>query len=930
MHSPLDQSQRSRFLARLFADEESGAVAPLERYLTEFGTIESFVREEYDAIVHGAPSRVGGHPRYEPREAIARGGMGQITLAYDHLLQREVALKTLRGVCADPGSRQRLRREARILSRLNHPYICQLLDVLEHEGQVTLVLPFHRGESAARRIERARELRGAGWLDLGPSGEHLPRNRSALAPLLAYMAGVADATHAAHSGGVVHRDLKPGNLLVTSTGHPIVLDFGLAYEGEEDQRLTAPGEQLGTPFYMSPEQIEGRSCDARTDVHALGVVLYEFLTLERPFAGSTREATFRLILSGTPTFPRDHNPEISRDLEAICLRACAAAPSQRYATAAEFAEDIRRVLRLEPTLARPASGWRRTTQFLRRHRWLLAGSAVTLLVALLAGLLFLEAKDRRLERSILASRLCDIVADELRAFERDTERENADKVATIQWSSDRQQNARTTLTLSNPLETNVTLTLRSDILSLPQRIHLAPHETGVLPTTPEGHRYRLFREQGNNSEQPIAEFGCRQPRATYYKGSNTDLRAMEDARALLGKGSPEEALHALESLDRDSLPSDWLKYLHCLLEDRCLVRLHLLDEARPLNSEQLKRLRISGGAERARLLLDRCDEWTSGGEWVHVPTALQELQDLFPTDSPWSAWARIHAARNQLTVLYNPDEALRIVNQVLIDVSGMTPWPEEVRRAVASSPVGPLQPTRPMAATLEDTEAQALLLRGFIKNQLGQHKSAIEDLEKALVQFTHTGCTHRIANCHQELAEAKLLLPKGGWEQDQREARDFFSQQGDRVGCASLDRSRAHALRSQRQYHEASELYLNFLKVWTGQEDPKAARKVNLRNLDYHLTATWLAECLLRQDSQAAQAEGREWFLQLQDDQEVMDLPHRGLLIRLELLHALVTWRYETIDAAKKILDLSLSDPMLNTRPVESGELQELYNDLSR
>ena len=167
MHPPLDQSQRSRFLAQLFADEESGAVAPLERYLTEYAAIEPFVREEYDAIVYGASRTLAGHPRYEPREAIARGGMGQITLAYDNLLQREVALKTVRGVCTDPGSRQRLRREGRILSRLNHPYICQILDVLDHEGQVTLVLPFHRGESAARRIERARELRGPGWLDLG-------------------------------------------------------------------------------------------------------------------------------------------------------------------------------------------------------------------------------------------------------------------------------------------------------------------------------------------------------------------------------------------------------------------------------------------------------------------------------------------------------------------------------------------------------------------------------------------------------------------------------------------------------------------------------------------------------------------------------------------------------------------------------------------
>ncbi len=383
-------TERTRFLSRLLEDQERGRLPSVSNYVTEFPGIESFVRAEYETIAResGGESlekqdfqrgdRIG---RYELIRLIGEGGMGRAWLARDPMLGRDVVVKALRGDAepSDP-AHERLRREARVLGRLDHPAIAKVLDILEDSKRVYLVLPFYDGDTLGVRIARARaRSEGPGaiapWVDVeSASGNDRP---TALRALLEFFADAADALHQAHRSGIVHRDLKPQNLIVQPDGTPVLLDFGLALP-DADERLTQPGEVIGTPLYMSAEQIDGaRPIDARSDIYSLGVTLYEALSLVHPFTGAGgREATFHRVLRGDPVPLRRHQPLVPRDLEAVVHKAMERDAHRRYADAAALARELRRVIALEPTEARPVSGitlWlRRAT---RRPRRLAAATA---------------------------------------------------------------------------------------------------------------------------------------------------------------------------------------------------------------------------------------------------------------------------------------------------------------------------------------------------------------------------------------------------------------------------------------------------------------------------------------------------------------------------------------------------------------------------
>jgi hypothetical protein len=243
--------------------------------------------------------------------------------------------------------------------------------------------------------------------------------RVGLRAVLALMEEVARAIHAAHLQKIVHRDLKPGNIMVRPDGHPVVLDFGLAIDlsAEHARRLTSYGDVIGTPAYMAPEQIRSESdaIDPRTDVYALGVILYELLTFRRAFTGSDLHAIYNRILAGRIDPPRNVNPTIPRDLEAVCQRAMEVDPRRRYATALELAEDLRRVRTLEATLARPISGVERAVRVLRRHPRAVAGF-VGGAVVLAGALILLNAhKNDEMDRMARASGAYVRVQDARRA-----------------------------------------------------------------------------------------------------------------------------------------------------------------------------------------------------------------------------------------------------------------------------------------------------------------------------------------------------------------------------------------------------------------------------------------------------------------------------------------------------------------------------------
>jgi serine/threonine protein kinase len=299
--------------------------------------------------------------RYELVREIGRGGMAIVWLARDVELARPVALKVLRpGLAIEARHVDRFRREALSVARLRHPHVVQVHEVGETQGCHWIAMEFVEGPSLARVLEaipggphrKAEDLaRAAGIPKLA---EGVVTFEQALARLLA---PVAEALSAAHELGLVHRDVKPSNILVHTDGRAVIADFGLAKGGDEPS-LSLTGEPIGTPYYMSPEQayLTGHEVDHRTDVYSLGVTLYEALGGARPFDGRTALEVLEAIKTNVPPPLRRIAPGTSRDAQAVVRRAMAREPRDRYATAAELREDLARLVSGGGTRARESEG----------------------------------------------------------------------------------------------------------------------------------------------------------------------------------------------------------------------------------------------------------------------------------------------------------------------------------------------------------------------------------------------------------------------------------------------------------------------------------------------------------------------------------------------------------------------------------------------
>jgi serine/threonine protein kinase len=298
--------------------------------------------------------------RYRLRAFLAAGGMGAVWAAEDAMLGRPVAVKLLgEWLAGDPVAAERLRREARAAARLVHPNVARVLDLGEQDGRPYLVMELLEGESLTAMIRR--------------SGPLAPAEAARIA------GAVADALHAAHQAGVVHRDVKPGNLFLTADGDVKVLDFGIAAAAWEAS-LTG-GELIGTAAYLAPERALGREATPAADVYALGVVLYEMLSGRPPFSGEAGLALASAHIHARPVPLRQAAPWVPAPLAVACERALAKDPAERPASAAAFA-DLLRATTTTPThhLPVPAAVQAPT----RRHRALAV--ALLLLLALLAAL----------------------------------------------------------------------------------------------------------------------------------------------------------------------------------------------------------------------------------------------------------------------------------------------------------------------------------------------------------------------------------------------------------------------------------------------------------------------------------------------------------------------------------------------------------------
>jgi hypothetical protein len=320
--------------------------------------------------------RIGN--RYELVRQLAKGGMAEVWEAEDSILTRAVAVKILLPhLAADEQFVERFRREAVAAARLSHPHIVSIYDTCANDECEAIVMELVRGRTVRTALDDVGALPVRQAVDIA--------------------AQVADALHHAHANSLVHRDVKPGNILLSDDGRVLVTDFGIAKAAESSSDLTEVGQVVGTAKYLSPEQVQGQPLDGRSDVYSLGVVLYEMLTGRAPFSGENSTTTALARITTTPLRPRQVRAGIPRAVEDVVLKAMAREPSERYQSAAALraallAVDLSRVSdddhtsSIEPiAVADPTPLPGAEVGFVRSERRWLVPAALIVVIAIVLG-----------------------------------------------------------------------------------------------------------------------------------------------------------------------------------------------------------------------------------------------------------------------------------------------------------------------------------------------------------------------------------------------------------------------------------------------------------------------------------------------------------------------------------------------------------------
>jgi hypothetical protein len=381
-----DDPRVTRALEEYQSALEAGQVPDRERLRARHPEVAAVLDNYFDGLDFLHRTVAGMHDGTDPGPAgspvpmlddfeivreVGRGGMGIVYEAVQRSQGRRVALKVLSlGATLDPRHLQRFRNEAQAVAQLRHPNIVPVLAVGCEQGVHYYAMRFIDGRTLAHHIHALR----SGATDRGELFREAAR------------VGVqaAEALEHAHQMGVIHRDVKPANILLENDGPVWVTDFGLA-RWPADDALTMTGDLLGTLRYMSPEQASARRglVDHRTDVYSLGATLYELVTLRPAFCGDDRQEVLHQVLNDDPPPPRRLCRDMPRDLETVLLKALNKSVEDRYATAQDFADDLRRFLDGRPVLARRPGAWERAGRWARRHRPVVASAAVLLVLTVL-------------------------------------------------------------------------------------------------------------------------------------------------------------------------------------------------------------------------------------------------------------------------------------------------------------------------------------------------------------------------------------------------------------------------------------------------------------------------------------------------------------------------------------------------------------------